>query len=374
MITKQRDQLAALQGLGTRIDDSEREAWQKVQEAIFRVLGSVPPKLDKTYTEVKDEAVDLINDALAAFASNDALDAALDPNGSGIFKGVTTNKDSKVTVRAGGARTPAQIRGARQFQVRSRIGSTSYTRFGVWRMSRLRNAVRSDRTEAANPENRVRGNDSGADGPGMYAYSQLDPTVIASVQDPSYQPGGTARYVGETVALQNATYLTGEVDATVSWATGTVGGTLNVTFTNLANDNGDMLAVETTDAVKDANDVITTPAVYNVIRDVVFNNIDVGTMDGEVVFDNDTIDAGGTRNAGTFGVRYRFADASQSDNTSDSGTINGKFVGATVDGPLGLFGVWELTAGSTVGRVNDVGNDVVDTGQVIYGAFGAEVP
>ena len=370
VITKQRDQLAALQGLGTRIDTSEREAWQKVQEAIFRVLGSVPPKLDKTYAEVKDEAVDLIDDALAAFASNDALDAALDPNGSGIFKGVTTNKDSKVTVRAGGARTPAQIRGARQFQVRSKIGSTSYTRFGVWRLSRLRNAVRSDRTDATEPENRVRTNDSGADGPGMYAYSQLDPTVIASVQDPSYQPGGTARYVGETVALQNTTYLTGEVDATVSWNTDTVGGTLNVTFTNLASDNGDMLAFGTA-AVRDADGVITTAANYNVIRDVVFNNINVGAnADNELMFDNDAIGA----QTATLGIRYRFTDASQPDDTTGAGLIEGKFVGATVDGPLGLFGVWELNANGSLGRVNDVGNDIVDLSQAIYGAFGAEAP
>ena len=369
VITKQRDQLAALQGLGTRIEASEREAWQKVQEAIFRVLGSVPPKLNETYADVKDEAVDLIDDALAAFASNDALDAALDPNGSGIFKGVTNNVDSKVTAGGGGARTPAQIRGARQFQVRSKLGATSYTRFGVWRLSRLRNAVRSGRNGGAD-ENRTRTHDSGADGPGMYAYSQLDPTVIASVQDPSYQ-SGSARYVGETVALQNTTYLTGEVDATVSWDAATVGGTLNVTFTNLANDNGDMLAFGTA-ATRDADGVITTAADYNVIRDVVFNNIDVGTnADNELIFDNEDI---GTRTAGTFGIRYRFTDASQADNTSGAGLIEGKFVGATVDGPLALFGVWELNSNASLGRVNDVGNDIVDLDTAIYGAFGAEAP
>ena len=44
-------------------------------------------------------------------------------------------------------------------------------------------------------------------------------------------------YVGETVALQDATYLMGEVEGTVSWGATdatTVGGTLNVTFSNLA--------------------------------------------------------------------------------------------------------------------------------------------
>ena len=195
--------------------------------------------------------------------------------------------------------------------------------------------------------------------------------MIASVQDPSYQPGGTARYVGETVALQNTTYLTGEVDATVSWDANTVGGTLNVTFTNLANDNGDMLAFGTA-AKRNDDDVITTAADYNVIRDVVFNNIDVGAnADNELMFDNEDI---GTRTAGTFRIRYRFTDASVVDDTTGKGLIEGKFVGATVDGPLGLFGVWELNASRSLGRVNDVGNDIVDQDQAIYGAFGAEAP
>ena len=365
VIMKQRNQLEILQGLGTRIDGSERTAWQKVQEALFRVFGQVPPKLNKTYADVKDEAVSLIDDALAAFGSTAKLDDALDPEGSGIFKGVTTDNDSKVTLR-GGARTPANILAARQFQVLSRLGSTSYTRFGVWRMMRNRNAVRTDRDTT---EIRDRSEDGGADGPGMYAYSQLDPTEIMSLNDPSYQQGGSATYVGETVALQNSTYLTGEVEATVNWSSTVVGGTLNVTFSNLANDNGDMLAMETVAAVE-TDDVITTPAQYNVIRDLVFNNIDVGTMDGKVVFDHEAI---GDRTAEAFGVRLRYADASVGDGTGE-GMIEGKFVGATVDGPQGLFGIWELTAQEALGRVTGAGNDVTDKNAAIYGAFGAELP
>ena len=369
VIMKQRNQLEGLQGLGTRIGESERTAWQKVQEALFRVFGLVPPKLNKTYADVEDEAVSLIDDALAAFGSTAELDDALDPEGSGIFKGVTDNKDSKVTVRGGGARTPANILGARQVQVLSRLGSTSYTRFGVWRMMRNRNAVRSDRGEDGTDEIRDRADDAGADGPGMYAYSQLDPTEIRSLNDPSYQQGGSATYVGETVALQNSTYLTGEVEATVNWSSTVVGGTLNVTFSNLANDSGDMLATETDPAVE-TDGVITTPAQYNVIRDLVFNNIDVGTMDGKVVFDHESI---GTRTAGVFAVRLRHADASQEDGTG-AGMIEGKFVGATVDGPQGLFGIWDLTPQATLGRVTGAGNDVTDKNAAIYGAFGAELP
>ena len=351
VITKQRDLLATLLGLTTEIPASERAAWQRVQEALFRIFGDVPPNLEVSYEEAGDEALDLIDDALAAFASDTALHAALDPGGSGIFEGTTGNVDSKVS-----GRTPAQILGQRQFQVLAKLGSTSYTRFGVWRIRRYRNAVR---TANGTTENRGRSVDGGADGPGMFAYSQLKPTVISDVRDPSYQPDGSASYVGEAVALQATTYLTGEVDATVRWNSELVGGTLNVTFTNLANANGDMLAFGTP-----AEEEI--DAAYNVIRDVVFNNIVVGRNSrNELMFDD---------SEDSVNIRYRFADASEPDNTDGAGLIEGKFVGATADGPLGLFGVWELNANGNLGRENAAGNDIVDLNSAIYGAFGAEIP
>ena len=369
-IEKQRAQLETLQGLGTRLMASERAAWHRVQEAVFRVFGLLPPKLNRNYSEIEDEAVDMIDDVLNAFSSTANLEAALDPEGSGIFKGATTNVDSKVNVR-GGARTPAQILGQRAFQVLSRLGSTSYTRFGVWRMRRYQNAVRTDRGTDGVDENRTRTHDDGADGPGMFAYSQLDPTEITATDDPSYQAGGTARYVGETVALQNTTYLTGEVEATVTWDTDVVGGSLNVTFSNLASDNGDMLAYGTA-AARDSDGNITTAADYDVVRDIVFQGINVGTIDSEVVFDEGEI---GTRAARTdFGVRLRYVDASIGDEPAPTGTINGKFVGATVDGPLGLFGIWDVAGNASLGRVNAVGDDIEDLDMAIYGAFGAEVP
>ena len=389
-ITKQRDVLAQLQGLDdAALQSAEVTAWQNVQNALFRVFGSVPPELAGTYAAAEEagEALELIDDALAALANATALKAALDPEGSGIFKGVTNDKDSRVrtkgSVNHGGWRTPANILGQRQFQILSKLGSTAYTRFGVWRMRRYRNAVRTDKdaTDDGGPENRTRAQDGGADGPGMFAYSQLKTTEIASTNDPSYQPGGTARYVGEAVALQDMEYLTGEVDASVTWsaANAAVGGTLNVTFSNLANANGDMLAFGTEagkdedgNIIRNNEGGITTPAIYNVIRDVVFNNIDVGTNgDDELLFDNGDI---GTRTAGAFAIRYRFADASVPDNTSGAGSIEGRFVGASVDGPLGLLGIWQLNANGSLGRENAAGDDIVDLGQAIYGAFGAEAP
>ena len=376
-ITKQRDVLAQLQGLDdTALQTAEVTAWQNVQNALFKVFGSVPPELAGTYAAAEEagEALELIDDALAAFANSTALKAALDPEGSGIFKGVTTSKDSKVNLR-GGARTPAHILGQRQFQILSKLGSTAYTRFGVWRMRRYRNAVRTDRaaTDDAGPEDRTRAQDEGADGPGIFAYSQLKTTEMASTNDPSYQPGGTARYVGEAVALQGTEYLTGEVDASVTWgAANAVGGTLNVTFSNLANANGDMLAFGTAAERDEGTNAIITAADYNVIRDVVLNNIDVGTNgDDELLFDNADI---GTRTAGTFAIRYRFADASLADNTSGAGSIEGRFVGASVDGPLGLLGIWQLSANNSLGRENAAGDDIVGLNQAIYGAFGAEAP
>ena len=146
---------------------------------------------------------------------------------------------------------------------------------------------------------------------------------------------------------------------------------LNVTFSNLASDNGDRLAYGTA-IVRDGDGNITTAADYDVVRDIVFQGINVGTIDSEVVFDEGAIGDRAARD--TAGVRLRYVDASIGDEDTPDGTINGKFVGATVDGPLGLFGIWEVSATGSLGRETAFGDDIEDLNMAIYGAFGAEAP
>ena len=84
------------------------------------------------------------------------------------------------------------------------LGTTSYTRFGVWR--------RQSRVRAAGGG--VRRN---LGGPGTFAYSPLDPTNAGTPTNTGFPQGGSASYTGETVALQNTTMLTGTVRVDVAW-------------------------------------------------------------------------------------------------------------------------------------------------------------
>ena len=353
-IEKQRAKLTTLQGLDdAALATEEAAAWEAVKAALKdSVFGVVPEKLDKKYTAagVKDDALDLIDRALAALASNAALEAALDGDGSGVFNDLdaeTAADATKAVETVKGSRTAANIRAEKQYQVLAKLGSTSYTRFGVWRLRDYQNAVRAPGGQNNRDRDPSGAKDDKADGPGMFAYSQLTPTVIARVNDPGYSPGGSASYVGETVAVQNTTYLTGTVQADVTWNTATVGGTLNVTISDLANDNGDMLAVKDVDAT---------------IRDIVFPAIKVEQgMDAndeldQLVFSDPSVD-----------LRYRFENINMKDDTSGKAGIDGRFV------DRGVIGTWSLDH-QAVGRVEGDGSGLADEKNTIYGAFGAELP
>ncbi len=246
-------------------------------------------------------------------------------------------------------RTPANIRAEKTHWVLANLRSTNYTQFGVWRQRDYQNATRS-----SGETNRDRENDDKHDGPGMFAYSQLKPAIVLNLDDPAYTPGGSASYYGETVAVQNTTWLTGRLQVDVTWMAETVEGTVNVTLSDLANGNGDMLAHSGT---------ASNPG--NAIRDIVLHGV---TVSAEEVHSNElrfhTDDAS---------VRYRHVDPNVTDASVSEQMLKGVFVGQGVDGPLGVIGVWSLDDGN-VGRRNAAGTKVVDATNVIYGAFGAELP
>ena len=149
-LTEERDLLSTLQSLDSADTQSaEVLAWQRVQFALqYLMLGNLPMKMDDAYGDLESEveAIDLINRALDALSSNANLAAALDPDGTGIFDhydsgeaDVTTTperEDQSNFVTADGKvnkRTPTQMRGEKTHQVIATLGTTSYTRFGVWR-------------------------------------------------------------------------------------------------------------------------------------------------------------------------------------------------------------------------------------------------
>ena len=56
-----------------------------------------------------------------------------------------------------------------------------------------------------------------SEGPAAFAFSPLDQTKYASYDDPAYPLGGTARYSGETIAVQLTAFYQGTIDIVVMW-------------------------------------------------------------------------------------------------------------------------------------------------------------
>ena len=386
VIEQQRDILTTLNGLpdSTANDNAKAAAWQRVQQEFeFRVFGKVPTKLANTWANSKDDAMSLIDRALDALASNEALEAAIDGDGTGIFKD-TTNLDPATAdgatkeVKVNG-RTAANIRAELEYQVFTQLGSTSYTRFGVWRHAAWRNAVRSGSDSDAQDSDGTQAlvGAAAVQGPGTLAYSLLDPTLAASV-DASYPVNGKASYTGETVAVAHTQILTGEIEANVNWGNGgandnLAGNTakLALTIRNLQNANGDMLSDTA---------AVTKPIAEIVISDLSIvagtDSTDDATSPGK---NNGQLIVGSAGNAAAFDetgtVRLNLLDPSEPQITGSDGDVKALFVGKDADGPLGVIGFWKLEDAS-VGLINAAGTGHVSgsAGWTIYGAFGADAP
>ena len=351
-LEKQRGKIETLIALDDdALDTNIDTAWNAARSALLKVFKSVPAKFIETSNNAydRDNLVGLIDQALSALANAKSLEAAMDGDGKGIFNdqdAATADGATKAIKTTAGSRTAANVIGQASYQVLAQVGSTDYTRFGVWRLRNYRDASRSDPNDnSADQHNRGRGGNIN-DGPGAFAYSPLNPTVIADVNDPTYTPGGSASYFGETVAVQGTTMLTGEVRADVVWTSNTVGGTLTLTIMDLQNSNGDRLATSTTNIGRDL--LITG---ITVTQETSTNNLVLGGGSATLNFQNRSTPAVGVGEAG----------------------VTGRFLGQTVDGPLAVIGTWTVQ-NSDLGLIKADGSSVVGANTAIYGAFGAEAP
>ena len=414
----QRDQIATLQALGTRTAstrEAEAAAWQIARDAIQYQLfgGDLPMKLAGDYatdTDLQEDALDHIDRALDALSNATNLFAALDPEGTGIFDHYDSNADGNPAVVAdddiedfiyydsttdrrwettGNNRTLSAFLGERQYKVIASLGTTNYTRFGVWYHIGAASAERQ-------PGPAVRKNQGG---PGSFAYSPLDPTMAGNATNPAFPVGGSARYVGETVAIMDEDTLTGTARVDVSWASATTTTPLDLAVS----------ADGTTDVVSHAGTMsLTIGDLVDSTGDPLTYFVD-GTSTGagqeiaEIVFDGMLIEVGlpggnsgqlivGAETAGTAAdgvtphtyseialtatddVRYRLSAIGMSDQAgSGTASVAALFVGQGVDGPLGVIGTFTLDD-DNVARVNAAGTGVEEGGVVIHGGFGADIP
>ena len=352
MIETERAKLAAL--LDTdQLEGAQEDVWQRIQEILLVYVfdagrtgdwsGRLPTKVSGDYDP--DSALDTADDILHALSSSSNLESALDKHESALFVGSATDDEADFTYN----RDPvdrSDIWGEKDSQVRLWIGTTDFTRFGVWRVRRSRNALRRGGWDDSEIE--------------AFAYSPLPVSTVSAVSAPNYSPGGTATYTGSTVAFVGnpdrdvaagnpaPVGYEGDVAVHVTWNPTAVGASLTTVISNfVSGDNGDSLYHSSSP-----------------VRELVFSNLAFTAGD-----DNKLMFASGATGT-TFdgGVSVHYADRNATAGEVTGSTLSGAFVGSSADGPLALIGRYTLPDSDF-----DVAASTRDN-VVIHGAFGAELP
>ena len=450
-------------------DASKMEAWTKVREALGETIFNLPDNslttdvnesitvlpgiFGSTYSEAgsykNEDYVRAIDEAIDALASAGALKTALS-HSTGVFYDDDTlfdnesnTAEAKVIYKlfgvdlvvsatnAGGkgvgvdldlAKT-GDLTGRQDSRVQLLLGTTNFTRFGVWRRENTSNA------RAGYGVKHTQANADAGHGPNAFGYSQLSQTSFASRGDPAYPEGGTLHYAGETVAVQHKKYFSGTINIEVDWtptitgtgddATVTSWGTLSAVISDLE-DVGSGLPLYydsdttdndlTTDAGVDVSAADRALAALSPVRQIVI---------ARVAITGDSNDKLGFSATGTNDLAYR-NNNTDADHLSivhgslgsqqvniGGGTIEGKFLGIGLNGPLAVLGGWSVANDGTnvaigaelptayreaadavsvdttgdgtldtevVGATNALAGSVTVRPSPIYGAFGADLP
>lgn len=204
-----------------------------------------------------------------------------------------------------------ELYAAREHDLTVRFGETSknYTRFGVWA-----NTVHT----AANV--------AGTHSTGVFAYSPVAQSNLTTALN------FEATYVGDTLAVETSTegqgtIYSGDFSLTVSWGSSP---TVSALISDLRNVSG------------------------NSILEVGGSSVQHIILEGSTASGTGLIAISGSPSY----AGLRFTDSRRRDEAISGGGLEGKFVGESIDGPLGVLGTWTVT---------------LETGRSLNGAFGAEL-
>ena len=280
-------------------------------------------------------ALDAVDEVLEALASPDALQAAVEQDGGGVF---TRGGDDPF--RPAGPQQIDDIWNRAEARIELWLGSTEYTRFGAWRKQTAPNAWSGYKDRFENNEN----------GPNAFAYSQL---AQATYADARFPRGGSATYQGETVAVQQSTFYEGRIEMVARWHLDLQGedeaGTLAAAISNLQDQSGEPLMYTDLDAGAERQ---------RGIEQIVFGGVGIRVdSESRLYFEDDQ--------PGLLTIRFGNQDQALSlhSDPTVSSSIEGKFLGRAPDGPQGALGIWSLRAS---------GDARIGVGDRLYGAFGAE--
>ena len=181
----------------------------------------------------------------------------------------------------------------------------------------------------------------GESGPGAFAYSPLDATMAGTAANPAFPLGGSASYMGETVAIMDEDALTGTASVDVGWASSadinfdlgdqaSNAGRMTLTLGGLADSTGDPLTffASGTDAAGSEG---------REIAEIIFAGMTIevglaGGQSGRLIVGSETEGAGDAAGTYTYGelgrtpstdVRYRLASLGETDLSRAAGATNG---------------------------------------------------
>ena len=303
-IDKQASRLRALINAETPITTTiGTEIFNAADSALDMVFGSSNPVSSfssyPTGTDKDEDAKDLLGEASRALSSTSRFEDALETDEIFADLGIAVDQVDDIFKAV-----PYKL------TVEFDYTNSNYTRFGAWSKP-----TREHATDVLDTSDT-----------GVFAYSSLDQTNYSTDPDLSFR----AIYEGGTVAVDSdGSIYQGFIQLTVEWA---------ADATNAVSS-----------FIRDLKDVSDSSYLQHDSQEVGYIS-----FDGLTVNNTGDIIISGSASAR---IRYRDKIAGEVDITGTE-EMSGKFVGNSIDGPLGVIGEWR----------------VVETGGInIKGAFGAEL-
>ena len=347
-------------------------------------LGSYFYPMTRTGRPDDDAALEQIDTVLAAFADKYAFEAALEDHGGGVFDsrpamdrtpdGETAvdpfplgSISNPITGARRGAAAAGDIFGRSPSETKLTSLSTAYTRFGVWYRRESATALHAWGHGGfhASPQDDDE-NNTGSTSPGSYAYSYLlQSTYRVDRPVATYPSNGLATYEGKTlVHTGNTQTFMGDALIRVTWKALTPRDTTTDPVTPAVT-NSTIVPIFSNFAMlgnldrlpHNHDDDTTTPVKY--VDEITFHADAAGTLlpldSGEAL--------GITSDAAVVEIVYTDGTRIAAESRPTGATFNGKFVGSSGDGPLGILGTWKVPGfrGDT-SKAND-----------LTGSFGADL-
>ena len=306
------DQIEVL-GVFRRVDDTStrvrNEIWDDVNQALEdHVFGpSDPNSLGSSYPsrgsldDRDEDAIDILEDVLTALSSPGRFEDSLGDDG--VFEDVLGSESNldRYDFNA--------IFDALSYRVEVHFGSTDYGRFGAWAKAARDYAVSDSLLSLSSSEVSD-----------VFAYSPLGQTTY-SAGDPNFPRNFTASYRGQTRAVDRQSngprFYDGDVFLTVEWSNVGSGSAVHAVIRDLFE-------------ISDGSSWVHRGFdVEEIVLSGVRTRLD---SDRRVYFDSSP------------SIRIRYYDIGRPESGFSGGSTSheGRFVGYSGAGPLGVIGVWAL--------------------------------